>query len=575
MKFARSVVVAAALALGASAQVERLNVGFGGVEANQDSAFTSGVSRDGQRVVFVSTATNLVVGDTNGVQDVFLRDAAASVTLRVSTSASGAQALLACGAPTLSADGQWVAFSSRSSNLVPGDTNGIEDVFVKHLATGAIALASVDSFGALANGASRAPSLSADGRQVAFASLASNLVPGDTNGTWDVFVHDRATGVTLRASVDSLGLQGDGESTLPVLAGCGCCVAFTSAAANLVPLDTNFATDVFVHDLASGHTSCASLNLSGSPAFLGAQRAFLSADAAFVGFDSASPDLVAGDTNQTTDVFVLARWSGSLARVSVATGGNEGDHMSFSGSLSGDGRFVTFTSLAANLVLGDTNLKQDVFVHDRATTQTVRASVSAAGVEGNQSSSGGALSFDGRFTVFSSYASNLVANDTNGVGDVFRVDRGAVSTGAPQSFCSAGTSSNGCNATLSASAQPSLSGAAPCLLLASGVEGQRSGLFFYGIDNSCFVPIPWGASSSWLCVRAPLQRTPLASSGGTNGSCDGTLALDWSAFAASHPSALGQPWGLGARAFVQAWYRDPPSPKTTTLSDALLLTWTP
>ena len=575
MKFARFAVAMAAFTLVASAQVERVSVGFGGSEANGDSAFASGVSRDGQRSVFVSTATNLVIGDTNGVQDVFLRDLSSNVTVRVSTSSGGAQALLASGAPSLSSDGEWVAFSSRSANLVPGDTNGIEDVFVKHVASGAIALASVDSFGAASNGSSRMPSLSAEGRYVAFTSLASNLVPGDTNATWDVFVHDRSTGLTVRASVDSLGLLGNGESTAPALAGCGCCVAFTSAASNLVPLDTNLATDVFLHDLASGQTSCVSLNSSGFPAFLGAQRAFLSADASLVGFDTASDDLVAGDTNFTTDVFVLERWNGTLARVSLSTGGGEADHMSFAGAFSADGRAVSFTSLAANLVPGDTNLKQDVFVHDRTTGQTTRASVSATGVEGNQSSSGGALSSDGRFVLFSSYASNLVAGDTNGVGDVFRVDRGVPPTLAPQSFCTPGTSSNGCVATLSASGQPSLSGANSCLLLASGVEGQRAGLYFYGLDNSCFVPIPWGTSSSWLCVRAPLQRTPLANSGGTNGACDGTLALDWTSFSASHPNALGQPWSVGAQAFVQAWYRDPPAPKTTTLSDALLLTYVP
>lgn len=575
MKFASSVVAVAGVALAASAQVERVSVGAAGVEANQDSAFVSGVAGDGQRIAFVSTATNLVSGDTNGVQDVFLRDLGANATVRLSTNAGGTQANLACGAPTLSADGQWVAFSSRASNLVPGDTNGIEDVFVKHVASGAIALASVDSFGAPSNGASRMPSLSADGRYVAFTSLASNLVPGDTNATWDVFVHDRIVGTTVRASVDSLGLEGNGESSAPALAGCGCCVAFTSSASNLVALDTNFATDVFVHDLSNGTTTCASLGLGGIPAFLGAQRAFLSADASLVGFDSASDDLVPGDTNLANDVFVLERWNGTLVRVSVATGGGEGNHQSFAGALSGDGRFVSFTSLAANLVPGDTNLKQDVFVHERSTGQTSRVSQSVGGSEGNQASSGSALSSDGRFVVFSSYASNLVAGDTNGVGDVFRVDRGPQSTGSPQSFCTPGTSSNGCTARLTASAQPSLSGSHACLLTASGVDGQRSGLIFYGLDNSCFVPVPWGASSSWLCVRAPLQRTPLASSGGTSGACDGALTLDWNGFSQSHPNALGQPWSVGARAFVQAWYRDPPSPKTTTLSDALLLTYVP
>lgn len=293
-----------------------MNVGPAGVEANQDSAFVGGVARDGQRVVFVSTATNLVAGSTNGVQDVFLRDVAANATVRLSANAGGTQANLACGAPTLSADGLWSAFSSRATNLVPGDTNGLEDVFLKHVADGAVVLASVDSFGAAGNGSSRMPSLSADGRYVAFASLASNLVPGDTNAAWDVFVHNRITGATVRASVDSLGVEGNAESSAPALAGCGCCVAFTSSASNLVTVDTNFSTDVFVPRPRERHDNLRIARPRRASGLSRRPTCILSADASLVGFDSASNDLVAGDTNLANDVFVLERWNGTLTRAS-------------------------------------------------------------------------------------------------------------------------------------------------------------------------------------------------------------------------------------------------------------------
>jgi hypothetical protein len=159
-----------------------------------------------------------------------------------------------------------------------------------------------------------------------------------------------------------------------------------------------------------------------------------------------------------------------------------------------------------------------------------------------------------------------------GVGiDNFAFDGG----GAPTSYCTAGTSTNGCTPAMAASAQPSASQANPCALSASGVEGQKTGLFFYGIDNTGFTPSSWGLGTSFLCVKAPTQRTTTQATGGTAGSCDGSLSLDWNAWQLANPTALGNPWLAGEKVYVQGWYRDPPAPKTTNLTDALEMTYVP
>jgi len=145
----------------------------------------------------------------------------------------------------------------------------------------------------------------------------------------------------------------------------------------------------------------------------------------------------------------------------------------------------------------------------------------------------------------------------------------------PVGYCTAGTSTNACLPTITASAQPSATLASACVLSVAGVEGQKSGLVFYGINNSCFTPAPWGAGTSLLCVKPPTQRTPAHNSGGTIGACDGQLVLDWNAFQTANPSSLGNPWSVGAKVYAQGWYRDPPAPKTTNLSDAVELTHQP
>ena len=352
-----------------SETIERVSVdnnGFGGI----DLSLIHDINADGTIVAFESFALNLVPGDTNDAQDVFVYDRQSDAVERVSVSSSGSQVFGASDSVSISADGQLVAFRSSASDLIPNDTNGLGDIFVYDRGSDEIERVSIASDGTEAvDGASSWPSLSPDGRYVAFQSSASNLVPGDTNGVDDIFVYDRDIDTVERVSVNGQSTQGNGASHSPTI----------------------------------------------------------SRDGRFVGFVSRADNLVEGDTNGAFDIFVVDRQHASIQRVSVSNDGTEANALSGGSvfgrlvALSDDGRFVGFRSLAHNLVAGDTNSSFDMFVYDRDNGSIVRVSVSRDGTEGNADTFSGytSLSADGRFVAFDSSASNLIPNDTNGVIDSF------------------------------------------------------------------------------------------------------------------------------------------------------------
>ncbi|MHB0856542.1 MAG: hypothetical protein ACYC5M_03110 [Anaerolineae bacterium] len=397
----------------------RVSVASDGAQGISGSSMPS-LSADGRYVAFESSASNLVSGD--GQPDVFVHDRQSGATTRVSVASDGAQDTGGSFAHSLSADGRYVAFDS-ANNLVAGDTNGSSDVFVHDRQSGATTRVSVASDGAQGNGGSFAPSLSADGRYVAFDSWASNLVSGDTNFRVHVFVHDRQSGATTLVSVASDGAQGNHNSYDSALSADGRYVAFFSDASNLVAGDTNYRNDIFVHDRQSGATTRVSVASDGAQGVEGSWNPSLSADGRYVAFASDASNLVAGDTNGWWDVFVHDRQSGATTRVSVASDDAQGNHNSYDPALSADGRYVAFFSNASNLVAGDTNGTGDVFVHDRQSGATTRVSLASDGAQGVEGSWEPSLSADGRYVAFASDASNLVAGDTNGWYDVFVHDR--------------------------------------------------------------------------------------------------------------------------------------------------------
>jgi len=413
---------------GVAQVTERVDLGPGGTEGNGAADLpwppSSVISADGRFVAFMSASNNLVSVDTNQTWDVFVRDRLAGVTELMSVDTSGAQANGVSGlyGITITPDGRYVAFESAASNLVPGDTNGVRDVFLHDRTTGVTERVSLDSHGAQGNASSMYPELSSDGRFVAFMSQASNLVAGDTNAASDVFIRDRLTSVTERVSLSTTNVQGNDYSTKPAISSNGRFVAYESLANNLTAGDTNGALDIFIRDRQYQTTTRLSVASNGAQGNGHSTQAVISASGRIVSFTSTASNLVGGDTNGVVDVFVRDSQAGTTERMSVSTAGVQGNGMSTGSTLSEDGRCVAFESASNNLTAGDTGAF-DVFVRDRSLGTTERISVSTAGSQANGDSEMGSISASGRFVVFRSLASNLVPADTNAYSDVFVHDR--------------------------------------------------------------------------------------------------------------------------------------------------------
>lgn len=413
-----------AAASAAGGDTIRLGLGYAG-QGNGDS-FDEAVSADGRYVAFTSDATNLVPGDTNGKSDVFVQDRVSGAVTRVSTATGGAESNGDSQEPQISADGRYVTFASTATNLVSGDTNGEFDVFVHDRATGTTSRVSVSSAGVQADKGSLGSVISGDGRYIAFQSLATNLVVGDTNDAWDVFLRDQVENTTRRVSVRTvrigdflLDVQGDAYSSLPAISADGKWVAFTSGATNLIAADENGHDDVFVREIAARSTTRVSVGSGAVEGDANSQYASLSSDGRFVAFMSKATNLVTGDTNAKEDVFVRDLTGGTTVLASVGAGGVLANDRSYQAHISSDGHRVAFATYASNLVTGDTNGQSDCFLRDLTAGTTSRISVGSSGAQGNNGSAVAVLSADGRYALFESEASDLVTGDTNGKWDVF------------------------------------------------------------------------------------------------------------------------------------------------------------
>jgi Bacterial Ig-like domain/WD40-like Beta Propeller Repeat len=409
------------------------------------------ISSDGRFVAFASSATNLVANDTNDVSDVFVRDlrpapGQETTIERVSVGSAGGQEGNGVSlGPTISADGRYVAFVSGASNLVANDTNGKWDVFVHDRQTGANTRVNVSDSGSEANETSPsfpAPTISDSGRYVAFLSSASNLVANDTISQ-DVFVHDRdkdGNGVmdeagqikTERVSQSSVGWSGNGSAWGYSMSTDGRYVAFYDGSSDLVAGDTDRA-DIFVRDRIRGTLQRIRVDCSFSLCNTHLSNiSSISDDGRFVAFQADATGILTGNSDgvdSLDDVFVYDRQTGTARRMSVnscGTGANGG--LPTNVAISSDGGYLTFQSKATNLVADDTNGVSDIFVRDLQGGTIERVSVGPAGVEADNGSSGPSISSEGRYVAFTSGATNLVAGDANGASDVFVHERG----GAPQ-----------------------------------------------------------------------------------------------------------------------------------------------
>src|SRR5688572_11806054 len=375
------------------------------------------LSANGRFVVFSSMATNLVAGVT-GLQ-VYRHDRASGVTALVSVSKTGTSSMAGGFAASVSADGRFVAFASAGNDFVNGDTNNAIDIFLRDMVEGTTAMVSASQtgapadFGAIANSVAGKREISDDGRFVAFASTATNLVLTPNNSRSQVYVKDMLTGLVTRASVDATNAAGDDNSSAPALSGNGRVVAFLSQAANFSPLSTSHTTQLFARDLEAGTTSLESVTTAGAPVLQEAvPTAALSFDGRFIAFESRA-QLDARDKDiGTFDVFLRDRALHTTVLASLSSLAAAGAH-SRGPSISADGRWVGFHSLDDKLVTGDANGLQDVFVYDRTTEAVTLVSQNDAGQQVNAASSGASVSSDGRFVVLMSSASNLVMSPTS------------------------------------------------------------------------------------------------------------------------------------------------------------------
>ena len=318
---------------------------------------------------------------------------------RISVDSSGRQVTDDSYAPAISADGRFVAFDSEAADLVPGDDNRVTDVFVRDRRSGRTSRVSVSSTGAEGDRGSFTPAISGDGRFVAFVSEAKNLVAGDTNGDPDVFLHDRRTRRTVRLAVAVDGRETTG-GTSPVISRNGRYVVYNvGTPLRSVGNDSDLA-GMFVYDTKTKKRARL-------PRVAGVDPS-ISADGRYVAFSSEVRDLVPGDTNRVFDCFVLDRRTRTITRVSVGRNGRQGDGESSGAVISANGRYVAFSSSARNLIRGDTNRLDDIYVRDLRAGTTRRVSVRPDGGQSNGISGGPVLSGSGRYLLYLSSASNLL-----------------------------------------------------------------------------------------------------------------------------------------------------------------------
>jgi hypothetical protein len=377
------------------------------------SSYGAAISGSGRYVAFMSAADNLALGDGTGFADVFLHDLKKGTTTLISKAPSGAPGNNFSDYPSVSKKGRFVAFRSRASDLVVGDSNGTYDIFVHDTKSASTTRVSVGVAGAEANNSSQPPKISGNGRYVAFASIASNLVANDGNGKLDVFVHDRQTGLTERVSVATGGGESNNTSATPAISDNGRYVAFWSNATNL---DLSTLSGVFVRDRTLGTTTRVSLSSSGIPHGLTYSDSLsISGDGKLVTFAGAGAGTTLDDSSPVWDVFVRDVAKGTTELVSLGENASVANADCIEHAISGNGRYVFFASSSTSLVASDNTAFKDVFVRDRKKLTTKRATLTMAGTAPSTDTYLDGVSHDGKSFVFESPATNLLATPTTGL----------------------------------------------------------------------------------------------------------------------------------------------------------------
>lgn len=400
-----------------------ISVTNGNVQGNGDSYFT-GVSGDGRYVAFSSFADNLITGGTNGWLQVLRHDANDGSIIDTSLDINGDEAIIYSWFPTISADGNRVGFTSNSYNLVTLGSDFTFQAYVRDVSSGVTLLASSDSTGIPGNDESYFSAISGNGRYMAFASFSDNLVPNDNNGVDDVFRKDLQTGAIIRVSVGPSGVQGNGSSGAPQISNDGRYVIFSSDATSLVANDTNGKTDIFVRDCVSGVTERLSVSSSGVQSNGGSDWPSISWDGRYAAFESIATNLVTPNTAAgRSNVYIRDRVTGSTVIESVSTAGVYGNAGSSGAVISGNGKYICFNSDATNLTTDTLHSQTNVFVRKLATGQTSLVSKSTTGIAGNGNSDWSTISGDGRVISYASYSTNLISAGTDGTRQIYTYEQ--------------------------------------------------------------------------------------------------------------------------------------------------------
>lgn len=399
---------------------QRLSIGI--EESNGDSFATpTAVSANGRWTVFTSDAFNLVANDLNTTFDVFLKDNWLGEIRRLSVNADGIEGNASSSMASISADGRYIAFSSHASNLAPTDPDKNADIFLVDRLTNTLSHVTQTIDGTPSNGDDFNPVLSADGRYLAFQSSSSNLITGDNNTAVDIFSYDRTTQTIQRISVGNGGEEANGNSTYPSISADGQQISFASLANNLVANDANNASDIFLHNRQTQQTQLISQAINGLPANQGSFRPAISGNGQLVVFESLADDLVTADANGMMDIFLRDVNQTQTQRLTFNANGEESNRPAFFPNISANGQVVTFESNASNLLPNKTNGGLNIFHLHRRGQQLQQANLATDDQLGNFApfAVGTALSQDGCSTVFSSPATNLVAGDNNNHFDIF------------------------------------------------------------------------------------------------------------------------------------------------------------
>ena len=396
---------------------ERVNISNTGTQANSFS-YKASISANGNHIAFFSDASNLVGDDFNAFGDIFVRDLTTGVTERVNVDSAGNEAMGRSEFGDISAGGRYVVFSSHADNLVPGDTNGWDDVFIRDRELGTTERLSVSTSGSQTNWWSQEPSISGDGRYVAFTSHDSQLSPNDTNNTHDVFLRDRQAGTTTLISVSTTGTLANGGSYMPQISDNGTHITYVSSASNLVANDTNGWEDIFVYEIATGTTTRASLDIAGAEIQGNSRESNISANGRYVVFLSNNSEFDPFIFDES-DILLHDIQTSTTEKITISHDGSTTSGMNSRPSISADGRYVSFSSNISNLISDDTNFVEDIFVFDRNTSTTERISLDINGNEINDGSYGPTISSNALYVVYESNSPNIVANDTNGFSDIF------------------------------------------------------------------------------------------------------------------------------------------------------------